>query len=368
MTVSVPSGAIRAVRNSTDDTWPSPMPRTLSTHRRCPRGTPSWSGVRDQRRVAQRRALHRVFVGEVRADQHPPRFRQFHARVEAVADAREVVGEALPQVAVPPREQLHRAGQRHLRGVLVQRHHPPDHPRGPGLVLGLLLARHEQPGDDPARVRPQPHPTAGDQGAHPALPVNTRACWRVESSASVDSAPWLRLRPSRDRPSHPPPVSSSSSGTLASLSPPNPRHRAPDAGRPRPVAGHPVGAGAGVGERGGFERLLIERRAVLTGAPAVHGRGREPVAGGDERFGQHGVGVEQARFRPRPRHRPVRPAHDGGDVRQEFPRRLVVGLGAQHLGRAQRGEAHRAPRRPGSSRARAAAAVSGRARAGPRRR
>src|SRR5690348_12542714 len=48
-----------------------------------------------------------------------------------------------------------------------------------------------------------------------------RPCCSTAIMASVDSAPWLRLRPAPVSPPPHPPVRSSISGTLASLSPRN---------------------------------------------------------------------------------------------------------------------------------------------------
>jgi hypothetical protein len=113
-------------------------------------------GMRDHGRVAQRGALDGVLVREVRADEQPAGLGQLDPRGKAVTDAREVIGEDRPDVPVPAREHADRAIQRGAHRRLVQCHHPPDHGRGPRLVLGPLLSRHEQLGDDAARVRAQP--------------------------------------------------------------------------------------------------------------------------------------------------------------------------------------------------------------------
>src|SRR6516162_1557601 len=56
---------------------------------------------------------------------------------------------------------------------------------------------------------------------HRGAAVRRRPCCSTEIIASVDSAPWLRPRLVGPRPSPQPPVRSSNSGILASLSPRN---------------------------------------------------------------------------------------------------------------------------------------------------
>ena len=83
----------------------------------------------------------------------------------------------------------------------------------------------------------------------------------VESTASVDSAPWLRFTPSACRPSNPPPVSGSHMSCPRVVVALEPGRRGPDAVGPDRTGVDGGGAGARVGEGGHLDRLLIERRA-----------------------------------------------------------------------------------------------------------
>ena len=93
------------------------------------------------------------------------------------------------------------------------------------LALKPFLAGNEEPGDHPRRVSREPLQAACDQpGVHRShcRTVEKRcACCKVEITAMVDSAPWLRFTPSACRPSNPPPVSGSHMSCRASLSPMN---------------------------------------------------------------------------------------------------------------------------------------------------
>ena len=88
-----------------------------------------------------------------------------------------------------------------------------------------FLPGHEQPGDDPRRVGREPlratRDEPGPHRSHCGTVDKRRACCKVEITARVDSAPWLRFTPSACRPSYPPPVSGSHMGSPASLSPKN---------------------------------------------------------------------------------------------------------------------------------------------------
>src|SRR4051794_1578392 len=92
-------------------------------------------------------------------------------------------------------------------------------------MLEPLLARDEQPGDDPRRVGRKPMPATRDElsphRSHCGTVDKRCACCKVEIAASVDSAPWLLFTPSACSPSYPPPVFGSHIGTPASLSPMN---------------------------------------------------------------------------------------------------------------------------------------------------
>lgn len=105
-----------------------------------------------------------------------------------------------------------------------------------------------------------------------------------------------------------------------------PLDREVDAATPLVITGHRSGAGAGIGDRRDLDRLLVERRGVIVW-PGAADRSRremtvegfaikqptqqaepvlddlgsaEEVTGGDQCFGQHGIGVRAARFRPQP--------------------------------------------------------------------
>ena len=56
-------------------------------------------------------------------------------------------------------------------------------------------------------------------GSHCGAVEKRRACWKVEITAIVASAPWLGFTPSARRPSNPPPVSGSHISCPASLAP-----------------------------------------------------------------------------------------------------------------------------------------------------
>ena len=78
-----------------------------------------------------------------------------------------------------------------------------------------LLAGQERRADHPRRVRPQHVAGAPDERARiderhaTAWTSASRPSCRVESAASVDSAPWFSLTPCACRPSNPPPDTSS---------------------------------------------------------------------------------------------------------------------------------------------------------------
>src|SRR3984957_20608985 len=92
-------------------------------------------------------------------------------------------------------------------------------------MIETLLTWYEESGDDPRRVGRQSLGTARDEpslhGSHCRTVEKRRACCIVESTARVDSAPWLWFTPSACRPSNPPPVCGSHIGCRASLSPMN---------------------------------------------------------------------------------------------------------------------------------------------------
>lgn len=145
--------------------------------------------------------------------------------------------------------------------------------------------------------------------------------------------------------------------------------------RPACVARHREGPGAGIRQGCGLDGLLVEARPAVAGPGAASGREREvagarfafqqpaqhPQAaidvpgavgcrtGGDQRLGEGGVGVGQARFGPCPRAAGHR-ADGGLGLPQQPSRMALAGFGGGDLHRTERGEGHRA-RRAGCLRA-----------------
>jgi hypothetical protein len=73
----------------------------------------------------------------------------------------------------------------------------------------------------------------------------------------------------------------------------------------------------------------------------------EEVTGGDECFGQHGVGVRAARFRPQPTVVGRQRTDPGDGIGEQVTGWTVARVDCQHLGSAERGEGHRTTmRRP----------------------
>ena len=157
---------------------------------------------------------------------------------------------------------------------------------GHQLLPGQEGAQEDAGGVGPKHRRAPPHdevvgPLAGRSRARPDAAV---ACWRVDSRASVDSAPWFSLRPSGISPSYPPPLTRVEHGDpdvvgaaeprLAAehLSVPVPRRRS------RQVTARDRPRGARVGERGHLDGLLVEPGPRLPRRPAVS-RAHRPVRG-----------------------------------------------------------------------------------------
>ena len=134
------------------------------------------------------------------------------------------------------------------------------------------------------------------------------------------------------------------------------------------------GPGAGVGHRRDLDRLLVERggRSPRTGSTdgrwatgdrrgsrgragsaASSGRRRElgtvgSVAGGEQRLGEHGVGVRQPGLGPGPPGRDRTGRSSSTASASSAGARSWCGADREHLGRAERGERHRPrPRRAG---------------------
>src|SRR4051794_25637871 len=100
--------------------------------------------------------------------------------------------------------------------------HPAEHAAGARLAgREVLVAGHEQARDNAPDVRAQAEIATREQVAHDVVVARRRACCSVDSSASVDSAPWFSLRPRASSPSKPPPLSSSYITVAESFSPRN---------------------------------------------------------------------------------------------------------------------------------------------------
>ena len=101
-------------------------------------------------------------------------------------------------MVVAAAEVVEQARRQALDLVLGQAHDPVGDLAGPRPGAVQLLTWQEEPGDDAGRVGVQPGRQAvRDQSSS----LTQRACCAVASMARVDSAPWLRLRPCRSRPS-----------------------------------------------------------------------------------------------------------------------------------------------------------------------
>ena len=87
-----------------------------------------------------------------------------------------------------------------------------------GLTVNqVLVSGHEESGYHPARIRPQQRRRARDnqrpiRADHRRATDGRRAYCNVATIASVDSAPWLVLRPVAVSASNPPPLDSSHIG------------------------------------------------------------------------------------------------------------------------------------------------------------
>ena len=189
-----------------------------------------------------------------------------HVGIQAIGEFVGVPAEGADQIAVTPVEPGDDIVQRRPHLVLVQGQDARQHRSRSGvLVLEAFLAGYEQPGDDPRRVGREPlratRDEAGPHRSHCGTVEKRRACCRVEITASVDSAPWLRFTPSACRPSNPPPVSGSHMSCAASLSP---RNQAAAAWTPSGQIAPGVDGSsprARIGEGGHLDRLLVEGRA-----------------------------------------------------------------------------------------------------------
>ena len=205
--VTAPSSSRTPVRKPIDERWPSPIWRTLITKRSVPGRQAGLVGCRDRRRVAQRGGLDGVLVGERRAEQQPALARR--ARVRARAGwrcGRRGAGRSPARSRWrPPKrsddrgERVGRPRRRRARGRAST---TPD--ARPSVLAGEGVAGHEQLGDTRdgiGRAVAAAARVASGSVITPAPARRRRACCSVEISASVDSAPWLRLAPVAFRPS-----------------------------------------------------------------------------------------------------------------------------------------------------------------------
>ncbi len=154
--------------------------------------------VGHHRRVAQRGGLDRVLVAEVGADQEPGGGGEVAGPGDAVPDEVVVVVERAVQVAVPAAEAVEGVPQQPAGLLVVEVRDAGDERPRAAAYQGGVLTRDEELDDDPAWIRGEGHAVPDGQGpGHD----HRRACWRVEISARVDSAPWLRLGPCAVSPS-----------------------------------------------------------------------------------------------------------------------------------------------------------------------
>ena len=182
-----------------EERCPSPMPRTLITNRRLPAAVPRLVRMGDHARVAQRRALDGVFAGERRTQQQHSWLGKFPAGIQPVgkldgrADGRCRRG----------RGDARRSGSRYRPATIALRSSSRarirastapareswcSKPSWPG-TNSRVMTRDGSAAMPLRAARDQPRP----HGSHCRTVEKRRACCSVESTASVDSAPWLRL-------------------------------------------------------------------------------------------------------------------------------------------------------------------------------
>jgi hypothetical protein len=154
-------------------------------------------GMEHHRRVEQRRRLDRVLMGEAGSDQQLPLGRDRRAASDAVGDDAEVLLEGVAEAAVASREPFQNLLDGRVDLAVRHAQDPLEDGRRPGVpTRPVVLTGHEQAGQHTLRIGVQADGRAGDEGIgdlHSGGPVRRMPCWRVESSASVDSAPWLSL-------------------------------------------------------------------------------------------------------------------------------------------------------------------------------
>src|ERR1700730_3389950 len=146
------------------------------------------------------------------------------AGIEAVGELVGVPTERAHEVTVASVEADDDVVQGRPNVVLGQCEDALEHHSRSGLLkLEALLAGHEEPGYYLRRTGRDAVGVACDEpGAHQShcgTSEKRRACCRVEITARVDSAPWLRFTHSASNPSKPPPVSVSHMSNPESLAP-----------------------------------------------------------------------------------------------------------------------------------------------------
>ena len=181
-------------------------------------------GVGHHAGVAQRRPFDGVLAGKRRSQQQYSRIGEVDVRIQAVGELAGVSSESAYQVTVASVEADDDVVQGRPNVVVGQGEDALEHhSRARLLKLKALLAGYEEPGDHPRGVGRDPVRVAGGEpGVHQShCGTNEKrcACCRVEITARVDSAPWLRLTHSASNPSKPPPVSVSHMTNPESLAP-----------------------------------------------------------------------------------------------------------------------------------------------------
>ncbi len=162
------------------------------------RAQPALVRAEHRARVAQGRALHRVLRREGRSQQQGARRRQLTGLFDVRGDDRGMPPQDRLIVVVATAEIAEQACDQPLDVSFGQAHDPADDLAGPRTGTRQLLARQEKPRDDAGRIGSQP---GLDAVRDHSSSLVRRACCAVASIARVDSAPWLRLRPRRSRPS-----------------------------------------------------------------------------------------------------------------------------------------------------------------------
>ena len=164
-------------------------------------GQPDWSGAGTIDGLQSAAASTRVLVGERRAEEQPRGDGQLAPGASRLARRSAWRSERAVEVPVASAEA---AVDRRARPRPRRRRAPGRGRRCPTPALAPAVDRvagHEQLGDDAGRVRDEPERAAVATRRSSAGAVRAPAPLQVEISASVDSAPWLRLTPSACKPS-----------------------------------------------------------------------------------------------------------------------------------------------------------------------